>query len=208
MANKKLIALIQRHGSTTLNEDNKFRSRMDPPLDTKGLKQAEDAAENLRNEGIKIKRVVSSPMLRACQTADLLAEEFGLEVEQDRSIISWDLGALSGKDKSVWEDVLDLFVNNPKLVPPDGESLDSFEQRNFEYFDKELRKEDKLTVYCTHNSNCVAVNRMIDEEYKGHAESDEVSVKPGGTLGVYIDSEGKYSVEILFGKESEAAFGS
>lgn len=208
MENRKLIGIIQRHGSTSLNEDNKFRSRMDPPLDAKGVKQAEDAAQNLKLEGIEIKRIVSSPMLRACQTADCISEVFDVPVEQDRSIISWNLGEMSGKDKDTWSDILDLFVDNPKLVPPDGESLDSFEERNFHYFDKEFRKEDKLTVYVSHNSNCVAVNRMIDEEYEGRAESDEVSVKPGGTLGVYLDSEGKYSVEVLFGTEEAAAFGS
>jgi broad specificity phosphatase PhoE len=182
---------------------------MDPPLDEKGLKQAEDAAENLKAEGIEIKRIVSSPMLRACQTADCLSEAFDVPVEQDRSIISWNLGELSGKDKDTWSDILDLFVDNTKLVPPDGESLDSFEERNFQYFDKEFRKEDKLTAYVSHNSNCVAINRMIDEEYKGRAESeDDIAVKPGGTLGVYVDSEGKYSVEVLFGKEEAAAFGS
>ena len=208
--NKKLIAVIQRHGSTTLNEDNKFRSRMDPPLDAKGLRQAEDAAQNMKLEGIEVKRIVSSPMLRACQTADAISEVFDVPVEQDRAIISWNLGEMSGKGKDTWSDILDFFVDNPKLVPPDGESLDSFEERNFHYFDKEFRKEDQLTVYVSHNSNCVAINRMIDEEYKGRSESeDDVSAKPGGTLGIYVDAGGKYSIKLLFGKEEPTAeFGS
>ena len=208
MSDKKLIAVVQRHGATILNEDNKFRSRMDPPLDERGIKQAEAAAQNLRDEGLEVKRIVSSPMLRAVQTADAIAEEFGLDVEQDRALISWNLGFLSGKDKDAYGPILELYVDNPKLVPPDGESLDTLEDRNFHYFDKELRKENKLTVYVSHNSNCVAVNRMIDEEYKGRAESDDVSVKPGGTLGIYVDSKGNYSVEVLFGKKETAAFGS
>ncbi len=208
MADKKLCAVLQRHGSTTLNEKNLFRGRLDEPLDDKGFKQAEDAAQNLKDEGIEIKRVVSSPMLRAVQTADAFSDTFNAPVEQERAIISWDTGFLRGKDRDEYAEVLALFVDNPKLTPPEGESLDDFEQRNFEYFNEEFRHDDLLTVYCTHNSNCVAVQKMIDEEYKGRAESDEVSVKPGGTLGVYVDDSGKYSVEILFGKEKEATFGS
>lgn len=207
MADKKLVCLIQRHGSTVLNEDNKFRSRLDPPLDEKGLKQAKEAAEAIKKDGIEIKRIVASPLLRTCQTADCFSDVFGVPVEQDRAIISWALGFLQGKDKEEYKEVLELYVNDPKLVPPDGESLDDFEQRNFEYFDKELRKEEPLTLYCTHNSNCVAVNKMIDEEYEGRAESDEFSVKPGGTIGIYVDSDGKYSVDLLFGKMKEAEFG-
>jgi broad specificity phosphatase PhoE len=207
MSEKKLVAIFQRHGSTILNEDNKFRSRLDPPLDAKGLKQAEDAAENLKELGIEVKRVVCSPLLRAVQTGDAIAELYGLEVEQDRAITSWALGLLQGKDKDEYADILNLYVENPKKAIPDGESLDDFEARNFEYLDKELRKDSKLTAFCTHNSNCVALNKFIDEDFSGKAESDEMSVKPGGTLAVYVDGSGKYSVDIIFGKEKSAEFG-
>jgi broad specificity phosphatase PhoE len=207
MAEKKLIALIQRHGSTTLNEDNCFRGRSDPPLDSNGFAQAEDAADNLKNEGIELKRVVSSPMLRACQTADVIADSYGLVVEQDRAIISWDLGFLSGKDRDMYGPVLDLFIDNPKMVVPEGESLDSLEQRLYEYFDKEFKK-DKLTLYCTHNSDIVTLETLIAGDKVGRPESSETTVQPGGTLGVYVDADGKYSTEVLFGKEKPAQFGS
>ena len=205
MPEKKLVAIIQRHGSTTLNEDNKLRSRLDPPLDNQGIKQAEKAAESLRDAGVKLERIVSSPMLRACQTADVFADEFGLEVEQDRAIISWNLGALSGKDRDEWAPILDLFIDNPKLVPPEGESLDSLEERTYEYFNKEFKK-DKLTLYCTHNSNIVTIESLIAGDKAGRPESSETSVATGGTMGIYVDSDDKYSVEVLFGKEKSATF--
>lgn len=207
MSEKKLVAIFQRHGSTILNEDNKFRSRLDPPLDDKGLKQAEAAAENLKKLNIEVKRIVCSPLLRAVQTGDAIAEKYDLEVEQDRGIISWALGILQGKDKDECADILDLYVSNPKKTIPDGESLDDFEERNFQYLDKELRKEGNLTVYCTHNSNCVALNKFVDEDFAGKAESDDLSVKPGGTIAVSVDDNGKYSVDVIFGTEKEAEFG-
>jgi broad specificity phosphatase PhoE len=207
MENRKLVAIIQRHGSTVLNEDNKLRSRLDPPLDNRGLEQAEEAATNLKGEDIKILRIVSSPLLRAVQTADCFAELFGLDVEQDRALISWNLGALSGKDRDEWGEILEYFIDHPKSVPPDGESLDSLELRTYEYFDKELKK-DKLTLYCSHNSNIVTLETLLAGDKVGRPESSETSLQPGGTMGVYVDSEGKYSTEILFGKEKEPAFGS
>jgi ribonuclease H / adenosylcobalamin/alpha-ribazole phosphatase len=207
MSEKTLVAIVQRHGSTVLNEDNKFRSRLDPPLDAKGIEQAEDAAHNLRDEGVKLERIVSSPLLRTCQTADAFAEEFGLEVEQDRALISWNLGFLSGKDKDEYGPILDLYIDNPKLVPPEGESLDDLEQRTFDYFDKELKK-DKLTLYVSHNSNIVTLETLVKGDKAGRPESSETSVLPGGTMGVYVDSEGKYSTDVLFGKEREAEYGS
>jgi broad specificity phosphatase PhoE len=178
---------------------------MDPPLDEKGIKQAEDSADSFKKESIEIKRIVSSPMLRACQTADVIAEAFGLDVEQDRAIISWDLGFLSGKDRDEYGPVLDVFIDNPKLPVPGGESLDSLEQRLYEYFEKELKK-DKLTLYCTHNSNIVTLETLVAGDKVGRPESSETSVQPGGSLGIYVDADGKYSTEVLFGKEKEADF--
>jgi broad specificity phosphatase PhoE len=207
MAEKKLIAVIQRHGSTVLNEDNCYRGRSDPALDERGIKQAEDAVENLKLEGIELKRIVSSPMLRACQTADIIAEAFGLDVEQDRAIISWDLGFLSAKDRDEYGPVLDIYVDNPKLPIPGGESLDDLEQRLYEYFNKEFKK-DKLTLYCTHNSDIVTLETMIAGDKVGRPEASETTVQAGGTLGIYTVSEGKYSTEVMFGTEKKAEFGS
>lgn len=204
---KKMVAVIQRHGSTVLNETNAYRGRQDPPLDAEGLKQAEAAAENLKEEKVKLERIVSSPMLRACQTADRFAEEFGLEVEQDRGLISWDLGFLSGRDRKEYSSILDLYVDNPKMKIPSGESLDDLEQRTFEYFEKELKK-DKLTLYCTHNSNIVTLESLIAGDRAGRPESSETSVQPGGSLAVYVDDSGEYSTEVIFGKDKVAEFGS
>ena len=207
MADKELVALIQRHGSTTLNEDNKFRARMDPPLDEQGLKQAKDAAENLRDTGVKLERIVSSPMLRTVQTADVFAEEFDLDVEQDRSLISWNLGFLSGKDRDAYQPILEMYVDNPKLTIPDGEPLEALEERTFEYFDKELKKE-KLTIYVSHNSNIVTLESLIAGDKVGRPESSETSVQPGGTLAIYVNDAGEYSTDVIFGSEKKAALSS
>lgn len=207
MADKKLIAICQRHGQTTLNAKKSFRGRLDPPLDSKGLSQAEDAADALKNENIKVERVVSSPLLRAVQTADAIAEAYNLPVVQDRGLISWNVGFLGGKLKEDFQELLEYFIENKKSVIPDGESLDDLEQRTYEFFDKELRS-DKLTCFVTHNSNIVCLQNQIEGNTSGIPESDEVSVKPGGTMGIFLDSEGKYSVEVMFGKAEAAEFGS
>jgi broad specificity phosphatase PhoE len=207
VADKELVALIQRHGSTTLNEDNKFRARMDPPLDEQGLKQAKDAAENLRDTGVKLERIVSSPMLRTVQTADVFAEEFDLDVEQDRSLISWNLGFLSGKDRDAYQPILEMYVDNPKLTIPDGEPLEALEERTFEYFDKELKKE-KLTIYVSHNSNIVTLESLIAGDKVGRPESSETSVQPGGTLAIYVNDSGEYSTDVIFGSEKKAVLSS
>jgi uncharacterized phosphatase len=206
VADKKLVAILQRHGDTLTNEANQFRSRLDPPLNDKGLSQAEAAAKDIEKEDYGITRIVSSPLLRAVQTADIISEHINIEVEQDRGLISWNLGFLSGKDKEEYDDILNFYVDNPKLVPPEGESLDALEERTFEFFKKELK--DGLTLFVTHTSNIICVENLIGGNHDGRPESGESSVDTGGTIGIYVDDKGTYSTDILFGKEKEATFGS
>ena len=198
---------MQRHGQTTLNAKKAFRSRLDPHLDETGKNQSEDAAKSAWDEGIKVERIISSPLLRALETADAYAEVYDLDVLQDRGLLSFHLGFLGGKDKKEYQEILEYFVEHPKSVIPEGESLDELEQRTFEFFDKELRSK-KFTVFVTHNSNCVCLQNQIEGDKTGTPESDEVSIKPGGTLGIFLDEDGKYSVEVLFGEEKQATFGS
>jgi probable phosphoglycerate mutase len=207
MPDKKLIAILVRHGDTSVNDANQFRSRLDPPLNDEGIKQAENLADALSNEGLKVERIVSSPLLRAVQTSDILADELGLDVEQDRGLISWALGFLSGRDKDLYDDILNYYIDNPKKVIPEGESLDDLEQRTFEFFEEELKK-DELSIFTTHTSNIICVQNLIKGDHDGRPESGEFSVDPGGAVGVFVDSDGKYSTDVLFGKEKEAEFGS
>lgn len=206
MAEKKLIAIVVRHGDTTLNDDGCFRSRLDPPLNENGLKQAQKAAKAISKAGFEVERIISSPLLRAVQTADAIGDELDLPVEQDRGLISWNLGFMGGRNKEAYNDILDYYIDNPKKVIPDGESLDDLEARIYEFFNKELK--GGLTVYVTHNSNIVTLDKLIDHEKAGRPESTETSVEPGGVVGVYADGDGKYSTEVLFGEEKEATFGS
>lgn len=207
MSDKKLIAILVRHGDTTINEANLFRSRLDPPLNPKGIDQAEGVAEAIAKDKLGIKRVVCSPLLRTCMTGDEIANRLGLEITQDRGLISWALGFLSGRDKEVYSDILNYYVDNPKKAIPEGESLDDLEKRTYDFFNSELKKDD-LTVFVTHTSNIICVQNLISGNHDGRPESGEFSVDPGGAVGVFVDKEGKYSTDLMFGKEKEAEFGS
>jgi 2,3-bisphosphoglycerate-dependent phosphoglycerate mutase len=203
---KKLIAILVRHGDTEINEQNLFRSRLDPPLNPKGVEQAEEVAEAIAKENLGIKRVVCSPLLRACMTGDEVALRLGLEITQDRGLFSWALGFLSGKDKDVYEDILNFYIDNPKKTIPDGESLDDLEKRTYDFFSAELKKD--LGVFVTHTSNIICVQNLIAGNHDGRPESGEFSVDPGGAVGIFVDEDGKYYTELMFGKEKEAQFGS
>ena len=145
---KRLVCLLVRHGETSANAKNVFRSRLDPSLNKSGEAEAEKIGKQIAKKYI-VRTIISSPMLRAVQTADIIAEHTGAKVSQDRGLISWNLGVLSGKDKKEWSGVLDYFIDNPKEAVPEGESLDDLEERTWDFFKPELKHDSNNDPYGT-----------------------------------------------------------
>ena len=70
-----------RHGQTDWNAQNLAQGAVDIPLNQVGQAQARDAAERLRNRGIRT--IVASPLSRARDTAQAVADVLGLPVHLD-----------------------------------------------------------------------------------------------------------------------------
>ena len=87
---------VIRHGQTELNNRHVLQGRSDHPLNAQGIAQAEAAANRLREKGIAFRRVFSSPLIRAVQTARIVAPE--ASVETDDRLIEMDYGPYEGMD--------------------------------------------------------------------------------------------------------------
>ena len=113
----KAMIYIIRHGKTELNRANVLQGRSNYPLNEEGVRQAEDAAKLLR--GIEVDRVFSSPLVRAIQTAEIVAP--GKPITVDERLIEMDYGPYEGLGLSkLPPEILTFFsdfVNNPA---PDG----------------------------------------------------------------------------------------
>lgn len=76
--------LLIRHGQTAANAEGRIISLSDPRLDGAGCKQAEGLGRLLRP--IRLKRILSSPRLRALETARIVAahqfEETPVDVDE------------------------------------------------------------------------------------------------------------------------------
>ena len=83
-----------RHGETDWNRENRFQGHADPPLNALGRTQSAELAAELAGEPIA--RVYTSPLRRASETAAIVAERLGLEVESLEPLREIDVGAWSG----------------------------------------------------------------------------------------------------------------
>ena len=88
---------IIRHGQTALNKQKALQGRSNHPLDETGEEQARVVGEWFRNNGIHITKVYSSPLVRAVQTAKLVAGE-EVPLETDDRLIEMDYGPYEGID--------------------------------------------------------------------------------------------------------------
>ena len=110
-----------RHGATDWNRKGLFQGRTDNPLNDDGIAQAHEAAAKLR--AIEIGHVVSSPLLRAVQTAEIIANIAGRTVTLDDDLIELDFGSFEGQP--VRELMLRHGKNNAQglvdMLPDDAE---------------------------------------------------------------------------------------
>lgn len=64
---------LVRHGTTTMNVENRYRGRRDVPLDAQGYQDAVDAARRL--SGVGLTAVYTGPLRRTIATAQIIADE-------------------------------------------------------------------------------------------------------------------------------------
>jgi broad specificity phosphatase PhoE len=86
--------LLVRHGESQGNAERRFGGHTPTPLSELGRAQAEAAALALASENVTA--VYSSDLLRAVQTAEPLARETGLRVEQSEAFRERSVGLMEG----------------------------------------------------------------------------------------------------------------
>ena len=87
---------IVRHGQTEQNLKKKLQGRSDFPLTELGREQASAVGDAFRDAGIVFDKVYSSPLGRAVETAELIAGDAPIEVEE--ALIEMDYGPYEGTD--------------------------------------------------------------------------------------------------------------
>ena len=110
------VLYLVRHGRTEANAGGRLQGRIDLPIDDVGRAQA--AA--LTSVVPSVDRVISSPSLRAQQTAAV----FGMEMELDERWLEMDYGEFDGLPLGeVPRDQWQQWISDPDFRPPGGESL-------------------------------------------------------------------------------------
>ena len=81
---------LARHGQTAYNLERRFQGQQPVPLDDTGRGQAAELAERAAEHGFAA--LWCSPLLRARETADVVAQRLGLEPKEDARLMETDAG--------------------------------------------------------------------------------------------------------------------
>lgn len=136
-----LELVLIRHGQSTGDAEERLEGWLDFPLTPRGRRQAQLAAEWLAVH-LPVDQIISSPLKRAAETAEIIAEHLPLAALRfDNDLMSYNTGELAGLSK------IEAMQRNPPrhgdwYLPhepaPGGESLITFRSRAEGFFSKLL----------------------------------------------------------------------
>jgi probable phosphoglycerate mutase len=141
-----LRILLVRHGQTTYNVEGRLPGQLPGvTLTDEGRRQAHRAAVALA--GLRLVAIISSPLERARDTADIIARGWGLEPRNDPRLMDTDVGPWAGrkisevaKEDPNWN----AYLKDPDNPPPGVESLSAVQARTVSVIE-ELRADETLS---------------------------------------------------------------
>jgi len=114
-----------------MSVERRYAGTTDVPLTDTGLGQATAAAKRLAGENLDV--IVTSPLMRARQTADAVAAATGIPVAVEEGFRETDFGAWEAltfaEVRDRWPTEMSAWVADPTVAPPSGESFSDVRSR-------------------------------------------------------------------------------
>ena len=133
---KPTTLVLVRHGVTDSTLGKLFSGGLassNPPLNAEGLAQARATAEWLAPMADTFDALVSSPVRRTRETAEVLGRQFGLEIETEDGIAEMEFGSWDGMSftdvHEQFPDELSSWLGDLDAAPHGGESMRTVEKR-------------------------------------------------------------------------------
>jgi probable phosphoglycerate mutase len=186
------IILIARHGQSDWNADRRWQGHADRPLTEKGHEQARALAARLAH--IDLEAVYSSDLQRARETAAVVAENQGLEVQEDPDLREVDVGSWSGLTRAEAEERFPEGFARWKAGYPGWEDGETYEAMT----DRVIAAVKRLAAAHTDERVLIVSHggpiRAIHAEALGldvHAYRRLRPVEPNARLSAVCDVEGR-----------------
>ena len=195
MAITKLCLI--RHGETAWNAERRLQGHTDIPLNARGVLQARQMAQALKNINLRFDVLYTSDLKRAADTADAVVKLFGVEAQVDSNLRERHFGALQG-----------LSIAEAPLLQPDiwqahiardlehnlggGESIGQFALRVQGALDRILAKHAGKTILLVSHGG--TLDMMYRIASKQSLSAEKIASVPNASLNWIIHSQGAWTV--------------
>lgn len=159
---------VIRHGKTDWNLECRIQGKTNTSLNEIGINQAEEVREKLESK--KIDLIISSPLDRTRQTAEIINKNMKLPIKYNENLMERNFGIYEGKNSKEIEDWKEFLKYHENKEIEEGEKIQDFFGRVFNSL-SEIEKEykDKNVLLVTHGG----VARAIDCYFNGIPEDKE-----------------------------------
>lgn len=179
-----LIAI--RHGQTKLNDADRVRATLNPPMDKEGVQQIAATAKFFK--GIKADVIHTSDLHRSIQSGKIIGAQIpGVKVQPSGKLRPWDMGHFAGQKLKKVRKQIDYYYEHPDETPPGSkESYNQFLAR-FLPVVMPMIEDSKPHILVSHNRNmhaleALAAGKGSEVKAKVLLDHPEGNTKPGGVM--------------------------
>ncbi len=149
---------FMRHGRTKLNEESRTVGSINEFMSDRGREQARMLAADLRTNGVKLDWIVSSPMLRAMETAHIVRRAVNAPLAVDERLRERCVGVLQGQPETPESDAQLLRYD---YRPEGAEPLENFEGETLRFLTSLVRFDRKTVLFVTHGFRLLTIVKLI-----------------------------------------------
>ena len=196
--------IFVRHGQTDGNLEGRWQGWSDTPLNAVGKRQAELAAKRLSELRGQVHAVYSSPLSRAYQTAQTIADKLDLPVRLVSDLREFHFGVIEGMTtaevEAQYPDLLARWRDRDDVgfSYPDGESKIGFARRIVETLDLIVaRHPEETIVVVSHGgplramlSHCFPEERAVWQSFTpGNCSITVLNINGNGPQLLKVDDQ-------------------
>lgn len=160
------ILWLVHHGQTQLDAEGKVQGDLETPLTPIGVAEAREAGQKLASLA-DIQLVISSPIQRARETAEIVADENFSPIQYAQELEPWDEGHWNGQKHQHVAAEMKQYASRPGITVPGGEAFGTYLRRWKTFLQRVwtgLLTRDIQVVLVTHGMNIYAAPRLLNGE--------------------------------------------
>lgn len=189
---------LMRHGETEWNREGRLQGQRDIPMNRNGIMQMERLGERLKEQSFCVDQIIASPLARAGQSAEIVAEKIGFsgKILTDEAFIERSFGKAEGV---IWSPGLDLTEERYQ-----AESAEALCRRAEEGICKYLDGGAQSVLLVAHGAILKAVITVLSKQPIVY-EKTHIPITQGNIIWGETDAEGKVvKFEQLFAEADPA----